>query len=160
MSMWANDELDVRIVEVAGSSPVTSTEKSSSDPIAHLCLDRYAPRRDSMCSLAEANRCADLAADSTRCGAPRVDLRRCSRHSARPVVIVSSEGAPISAVALAALSNNTPLSAPVLGQAVLGAHRRAKTATRNSPAARPCACLGRGFQRLEGDCVRPARVAW
>jgi len=70
MSMWANDELDVRIVEVAGSSPVTSTEKSSSDPIAHLCLDRYAPRRDSMCSLAEANRCADLAADSTRCGAP------------------------------------------------------------------------------------------
>ena len=67
---WNGVTRYVRIVEFVGSSPITSTEKSRSDPITHLCLDRYAPRRDSMCSLAEANRCADLAADSTRCGAP------------------------------------------------------------------------------------------
>ena len=54
----------VRIVEVAGSSPVTSTEKPRSDPMTHVYLDRWAPRRDSMCSLAKANRCAALASDS------------------------------------------------------------------------------------------------
>ena len=55
----------VRIVEVAGSSPVTSTKKPRSDRISgHRGLGWPLPRRDSMCSLAEANRCAALASDS------------------------------------------------------------------------------------------------
>jgi len=32
--------------------------------MTHVYLDRWAPRRDSMCSLAKANRCAALASDS------------------------------------------------------------------------------------------------